>query len=316
MNNGPGLILKALQNSKTEYMPGSALGSMLGTSRAAVWKHILTLRKKGYIIEGKKRHGYRLIEEPDRLNAGILKTANINHFTAVESTNKIARSAAANSSSFFSAYSAEEQLHGRGRLSRNWFSPSGAGLWFSALIHPDAMNPAEAAPVTLTTAAVLAAYLNSEYGLPVKIKWPNDLMINGKKFGGILTEMISDLDRVSSLIVGIGLNINNRAEDFPEELRGLATSAYIESGARIDRTELLLNLTAKLESAYRVFCESGFFPFYEQWKKYNYTLGRHIKVKLSGTIVQGTAVDLDKDGSLLLEEGKGTIRKISYGEIV
>ena len=316
MNSAANQILALLRSEQGSYLSGDSLGKITGTSRAAVWKQIRSLRKKGFEIEGVPRLGYRLLSEPDLLNHDALKSEGHYSYSTLDSTNREARRRSASINSFFSAFISEEQTQGRGRLDRSWASSPGRGIWFSLLLKPGRLNPAAAAPVTLTAAAVIAAYFNRELHIPVKIKWPNDLLLTGKKMGGILTEMTSDPDGVKELIIGIGLNINHEEHDFPEEIRPGATSAFIYKGKRIDRTNLLLSLCKELEPALRFFCHEGFKPFYQTWVEFNCTLGKKVTANRSGEVIHGLAANLDHEGNLLIEESSGKLQRINYGEIL
>ncbi len=261
-------------------------------------------------------YGNKLDDKPDLLDLKKFENKNIYYYETVDSTNLIARRLAGEGAPNFSTVVAEEQQEGRGRLGRSWFSPRGTGLWFSIILRPDISSQADAAPVTLVTAAVLADYLRDHLDLPVLVKWPNDLLVGKKKTGGILTEIKGELNRVSYLVVGVGLNINQQENDFPAELCPRATSLSIEKGKLFNRTELFLSIKNELEKAYRLFFAEGFSPFYQLWKKYNSTLGQNITVSRPGGILRGKALDLTEDGALLLQDERGDIRIINYGEII
>ncbi len=296
-------------------MSGNAISKELGISRAAVWKQICNLRREGYRINARPNCGYRLEEEPDRLNKDLLKERGIMYYREVDSTNLVARRLAEEGYPSYTTVIAEEQLQGRGRLGRDWFSPACSGLWFSVVLRPEKITLANAAPVTLVTAAALANNLKNRQGLAVKIKWPNDLLINAKKFGGILSEVKGEPDRIEYLIIGVGLNVNQQADDFPADLKKQATSLLLESGRAFDRTSLFFSLWENLCRAYDLFMEEGFTPFRESLLAYQSFLGREVKVTWSGGTLVGLAVDLDRDGSLLVKDKKGAVQRIYYGEI-
>ena len=308
-------ILDYLQNNRDRHMSGNAISKELGISRAAVWKQICNLRREGYRINARPNCGYRLEEEPDRLNKDLLEERGIMYYREVDSTNLVARRLAEEGYPSYTTVIAEEQLQGRGRLGRDWFSPACSGLWFSVVLRPEKITLANAAPVTLVTAAALANNLKNRQGLAVKIKWPNDLLINAKKFGGILSEVKGEPDRIEYLIIGVGLNVNQQADDFPADLKKQATSLLVESGRAFDRTSLFLSLWENLCRAYDLFMEEGFTPFRESLLAYQSFLGREVKVTWSGGTLVGLAVDLDRDGSLLVKDKKGAVQRIYYGEI-
>jgi len=308
-------ILEYLRNNRESYISGSYISRELGISRAAVWKKIRRLRREGFKISARPNCGYRLDEEPDHLNRPLLEEHKVYYYPVVDSTNLIARRLAEDGYPAYTTVIADEQLQGRGRLGREWFSPPHSGLWFSIILRPEMINPAAAAPVTLVTAAALAGNLNHTHHLPVKIKWPNDLLINGKKFGGILSEIKGEPDRIEYLIMGIGLNINQQGKDFPQQLKDRAASLYSESGQSFNRTTLFLSLWQDLCRAYKLFFKEGFGPFRAQLLAYNSFIGREVKVTWPEGTLEGLAWDLDHDGALIVRDKRGEIRTINYGEI-
>lgn len=309
------IILEYLQYNRENYISGCYISKELGISRAAVWKHIRELRRQGYRISARSNCGYRLDEEPDRLIISLLEERGIRYYRAVDSTNLTARRLAEEGCPSYTTVIAEEQLQGRGRLGRDWFSPPNSGLWFSIILRPEMIKPAAAAPVTLVTATSLASSLNKNQDLAVKIKWPNDLLIEGKKFGGILSEIKGEPDRIEYLIIGAGLNVNQEPEDFPAELKAQATSISAERGRFFDRTSLFLSLWEELCRAYELFLKEGFAPFRDRLLFYNSFMGREVNVTWTGGALEGLAVDLDQDGSLLVRDKKGKVHRIFYGEI-
>lgn len=245
----------------------------------------------------------------------IFAGKNIYYYPTVDSTNLAIRRLAKEGAPAYSIALAEEQLEGRGRLGRSWFSPPGSGLWFSILLRPQMLNPAGAASLTLVTAAVLAGHLNDHHNLDIKVKWPNDLLSDGKKTGGILTELKGDPDRAEYLVVGIGLNVNQRQSDFPAELRRQSTSLYMATGREINRFDLFLSLRDELLKAYPLFLRDGFTPFRELWKKNNTTLGQEVTLSWPGGKLEGKALDLTEEGALLIKDKDGQTHIVHYGEI-
>jgi BirA family biotin operon repressor/biotin-[acetyl-CoA-carboxylase] ligase len=309
-------ILDAMLRQKGEYVSGAGLGSLFGISRAAVWKHISLLRRDGYEITARPRYGYRLDSLPARLDYKRFDRKMIRYYNTVDSTNLTIHHLAAEGAPAFTTAIAEEQRQGRGRRGRNWFSPPESGLWFSFLLRPQSLRPEDASAITLVTAAVLADSLNNRFKLPVKVKWPNDLLLDGKKICGILAELRGDLQQIEYLVIGIGLNVNQNLADFPLELQQLATSLSIESGSNINRTELFLELRSDLDSAYRLFLEDGFTPFHKLWKRYNTTLGQAVTINSAGGAIIGQALDLTSQGALQVLDKSGAIHIVNYGEII
>lgn len=316
MSKSKELIIKHLRNNKGAYLSGAYLSSTLNISRSAVWKNVNELRNYGYLIDAKAGYGYRLESEPDRLESELLLNNNMHYLKTVDSTNLEARRIAEKDEGLECIIVAEEQLKGRGRIGSSWYSPPHSGLWFSMLLRPEFISPAKTTSITLVIAAVLAEFFNGKYTIPAKVKWPNDLLVGNKKIGGILTEIKGESDRIEYLIIGIGLNVNQQLSDFPVELEPLASSLYLQSGRFINRTELLLDLTDELKTACALFFREGFAPFYQLWKKNNATLGRHVTVKYGAKTLNGKAIDIKKDGALLLQDNLGINHIINYGDII
>ncbi|HOP69383.1 MAG: biotin--[acetyl-CoA-carboxylase] ligase [Dethiobacteria bacterium] len=308
-------ILRQLQENRGRFVSGEELAGRLNISRAAVWKHIRHLRREGYQIEALPRRGYLLEEEPDRLDASLLTAEKLFYYTTVDSTNAVLRRMAEEGAPHETMVIAEEQRAGRGRRGRRWLSPPGKGLYFSLLLRPAGVAPEEAAPITLAAAVALAQQLQRETGLPVRVKWPNDLLVNHRKIGGILTELKGEPDRVEYLVMGIGINVNQEHSDL-EELAGRASSLYLEKGEKFPRTPLFLGLRSKLLQGCRQFFLEGFAPFRLSWRQLNATLGRRVTVSWAGGSQEGLAVDLDEQGALLLEDDRGKRHRFTYGEII
>ncbi len=209
---------------------------------------------------------------------------------------------------------AEMQTGGRGRLERSFFSPRGKGLWFSVLLRPS-FPPAEAPKCTLL-AAVAVAMAMERFGLRAGIKWPNDILHDGKKLTGILTEMSVSAGKIDFVVIGIGINVNIAEEEFPAELREIATSLSVMKGEEISRIAFLQAVLEEIEVLYLRMQREGFAPILKQWKKYSATLGKEVRVIGMGDRESfcGTAVDLDEDGMLLVRTGEG-IRKVLAGDV-
>lgn len=208
---------------------------------------------------------------------------------------------------------AEEQHGGRGRLSRSFLSPKGKGLWFTIVLRPD-ITPTEASKCTLLAALAAAKAIRRSTGIDCGIKWPNDILVGGKKLVGILTEMNADMDGVKYIVCGIGINVNIRADEFPEDIRSIATSIETESGAPFDRAALLGAVCEEIERAYEQMLREGFAPILAEWKKYSVTLGQAVRVIAPDETYEGRAVDLDEDGSLIVETIAG-IKTVLAGDV-
>ncbi len=315
-------ILELLEQSGGGPVSGEELSRALGVTRAAVWKQVRALRELGYRIEGSPRSGYRLEGIPDILYPREIRKRlqtrvfgkEIFHYTRVGSTNQVAFDLAHRGYPEGTLVIAEEQTAGRGRWQRRWFSPPQAGIWMSLLLRPE-MAPVRVPQVTLVLGASCARAIHSCLGFRPAIKWPNDLLYEGKKLCGILVEMEATAEQVRFLVAGIGINVNQKDSDFPPELKDKATSLRMITGMRVDRLSLLCRILEALEEDYRRFCSEGFASLRERWLEYEATLGREVRVLLGERELTGIAEDLDEDGSLVLRLGDGRLQRVSSGEL-
>lgn len=209
---------------------------------------------------------------------------------------------------------AETQTAGRGRLGREWASPQG-GLWLSIVLRPK-LKASEAAKLVFVASLAVAELLHEKYGLRTETKWPNDVLVDGKKICGILAEMNTKGERVNSVILGIGVNANFADDVLPELVNAHATSIEKEFGKKIRLESLLKELLEKMETIYGRYLETGFAPLLEQWKQYAEFLGRMVVITDQEERLNGLALDVDLDGALILKLEDGTKRRILVGDLV
>lgn len=302
---------------------GSDLAGELRISRAAVWSHIEDLRKLGYDIEAAPHLGYRLLDEPDALLADDLlarlgKTKiigrDIRVFEQTTSTNDVVEKLARDGVREGVVVFAESQTKGRGRLGRKWISPARKGLWFSILLRPN-LRPQQTTQLTIASATALRRAIHSETGLPVEIKWPNDILVYGKKAAGILTEMSAELDRVRHVIPGIGIDVNQDANEFPPELRKIATSLKIERGESVSRAELAAAILRELDEDYTRVCAGKFSEISAEWEEHCGTIGKGVTVQIGDRKIRGRAESLDDEGALILRTEHGQLQRITGGDV-
>ncbi|MGI6678195.1 MAG: biotin--[acetyl-CoA-carboxylase] ligase [Dehalobacterium sp.] len=312
-------VLQFLKEQE-DYLSGEEISRRLGISRTAVWKQINTLKKEGYEIASQTRLGYRLIHLPDRLYPAeiqdYLRTKlvgrNIIYRGSVDSTNNLARQTGESGFVDGTVIVAEEQVAGKGRLGRSWHAPFGTGISLSLLVRP-AIPVVDAPKITLLTGVAVARGLEEITGLKTGIKWPNDLLIQGKKVSGILTEIKADMDQIHYLIVGIGINVNEPA--FPEELQETATSLYLETGHIVSRVQIVAAVLNHWEKIYQTFLTQGFSALRDQWKKHAVTLGKDVSVRTINNRIFGRAVDIDEEGLLLVQDENHQIHRIIAGDV-
>ncbi len=305
-------ILRILREAG-DYVSGESLAEALGVSRAAVWKHAHTLIKEGYRVDVAQGKGYRLLGVPDKLYPSEVRYGlqakllgkKVIHMNSTGSTNTVARQLAERGIEEGTVVIAEVLTRAKGRMGRTFITKHG-GVWMSLVLKPS-IDPAHASSITLLAAVSVAKALRGA-GLEATIKWPNDVLVNGKKICGILTEMNAETDAVNFIILGIGVNVNN---DVPLET---ATTMKSELGHDVDRARFVQSLLETLEGDYRTFQEEGFTPILWSWRRYSDTLGRIVEVTSQDGVVRGLAQDVDEDGSLLVRMKDGSVRKIVSGD--
>ena len=325
---------------------GAEFAEQLGISRAAVWSRIEELRQVGYVIEAGPHFGYRLVDEPDALLADDLLSRlaavgresvetkvsfskvkdrgtlappriigrDIRVFEETTSTNDVIEKLARDGVKEGVVVFAESQTKGRGRLGRKWISPERKGLWFSVLLRPD-LRPQEATQLTVASATALRRAIQSETSLKPEIKWPNDILIGGRKVAGILTELSAELDRVKHVILGIGVDVNLGAGEFPAELKKTATSLKIESGQTISRAALAVTALRELDADYTRICTRQFTAVADEWEENCTTIGKDVTVQIGDRKIRGRAESLDDDGALLLRTEHGRLEAITGGDV-
>ncbi|PYI54886.1 biotin--[acetyl-CoA-carboxylase] ligase [Paenibacillus flagellatus] len=315
-------ILAYFEQRPNEYVSGEQLSELLECSRTAVWKHIRSLRERGYTFEAVPRKGYRLIGVPDRLNAAELLAAlrtrsmgrSIKLFDAVESTQTIAHKLAEQGAAEGTLVLAEQQTAGRGRMGRRWHSPKGKGVWMSLVLRPQI--PIHFTPQLTLLVAVALCRTVRKLGpdVPVAIKWPNDLLVEGKKISGILLESNAEDERLRYVIAGVGVSVNLEKDDYPDELRSVATSLRIASGREWSRAELIRTFLEQFEALYELYHAEGFEPIRSAWEAQTISIGRPIRARTPKGDVEGVAESIDEMGALLVRQPDGAIVKLYSAE--
>ena len=316
-------LLIYLKEGKGTWVSGELLAHKMAVSRSAVWKHIGSLKNDGYVIESSRKKGYLLRETSDLLladeireglNTTVFGKGEIIYFGETDSTNLRAKYLAAEGAREGTVVVAETQTQGRGRKGRTWFSPESEGIYTSIILRPP-ISPNEAPKLTLMASVAVAEALLSLTSLKINIKWPNDIMINGKKLAGILTEISTDMDRIDYVVIGVGVNVNTSRKGLHPDIRQTATSVFMETGKVFPRIALLRAYLEWLEIYYEAFKTKGFDPILNRWKHFADIIGRMISVDLMDSIRVGTVLDVDKDGFLILQDRKGTIERIISGDV-
>lgn len=300
-----GRILNILK-TETGVVSGEILSTRLGISRVSVWKHIKKLKGVGYDIDATPK-GYRLILAPDALYPWEFgdREPNIHYFDAVDSTMDIARDLARNHHPHLTVVIADRQKKGRGRLKRTWRSSEG-GLYFTMILRPK-IPPLLSSRINFAASMVLAQTLRSMFEINAMVKWPNDILVHGKKISGILSEMAAETDMVDFINIGVGINVNND----PTGHEPTATSIKKILGKTVSRKELL---KAFLDHFEQLLDDADLENVVSEWKRYTETLNRHVRVVTTRDVSEGLAVDVDDNGALILKLADGSMKTILYGD--
>ncbi len=315
-------ILAALHSAK-HGVSGADLCQQLGVTRTAVWAQIESLRKSGFEIVASPHCGYQLVGLPDQLFADDI-ASRLGKVNAIgreivvldqsTSTNDEVEKAAMNGQKEGLVVFAESQTRGRGRMARRWSSPTRRGLWFSLLLRPK-LTPSECTKLTAATATALTRAIRQKTDIRPEIKWPNDLMIDGKKFGGILTEMSAELDNIRHVVVGIGINVNQTASEFPNEIKSSATSLKLATQNNISRTDLAIEFLRELDRDYSRTLNGNFTSVASEWIRDCSTLGKQVKITIGKRRIIGRAEALDETGALLLRTEHGRVERVTGGDV-
>lgn len=316
------IILELLYENSSTWLSGEEISRKLGISRTAVWKYINTLRETGYNIESSSRHGHRLVGRGNSLSefeitrnliTKIFGRKEIHIFPETDSSNVQAFRMASDGAAEGSIVIAESQTSGKGRLGRKWVSPLGENLYLSIITRPQI--PTLTAPrLTLVTAVALSETLDSFGASDHRIKWPNDILFNGKKISGILTEMKGDCDSIDFIIIGIGINLNSSCDDYSDEIKDSVISLKEITGSEIDRIQFLKTLLFHFEKRYSDFLQ-GFFPgILERWIEKSSIRNQRIKVTNHKEIFTGIVSEITPDGNLMVQTDDG-IRQVNSGDI-
>jgi len=320
---GKEALLERLKKAEGHWVSGERLSGEMSMTRSAVWKHICKLRDEGYEIKSSPRKGYLLHRLPDRLfprevrsglGTTIFGQGEIIHLAETESTNSRAKELAGRGTPEGTIVLAERQTLGRGRRGRSWFSPAGGGLYLSLVLRPE-VSPAEAPKLTLITAVAVCDVLVPYLPSPPRVKWPNDILVDGRKIAGILTEISTEPDAIDYVVVGLGINVNVPARQFPKEIRERATSILVETGKTHSRTVILRSFLEHFEGTYALFREGRFPLILNRWKDYAGATGRHVRVDQVGRTLSGEIQDIDENGFLLLRDEKGHLHRIVSGDV-
>lgn len=311
MNNNE--LLELFEGHAGQYVSGELISQQLNVSRTAVWKKIKKLEAEGYQFEASRKLGYRLLSAPDKLPVDELIQKQQSHifgraihwFEDVESTQDIAKKLAEEGAPEGTLVIAEQQLSGRGRMGRGWISPKGKGIWMSLIMRP--LVPVHFAPqLTLLTAVALCRSLRRITSLPIGIKWPNDLLIEGKKISGILLESAAEDERLCYVIAGTGISVNLEEADYTAEVLERATSLRVASGTKWERSDIITDFLQEWEQLYFLYQEEGFAPIITLWEALSVSLHKPAILTTPQGVIEGTPIGLDPSGAITVRKNDGS----------
>ena len=300
-------ILKALRDYG-DYLSGETLSEQLGISRVSIWKHIRSLKEDGYAINASAR-GYRLVSSPDLMLPyefpGLEER--IHYFSEIGSTMDAARKLARKGAKEGTIVIAEVQADGRGRLNREWLSPKG-GIYLTIILRPG-ISPAYAPRINLMVSITVAATIRKLFGIKAGLKWPNDVLIEGRKVCGILAEMNAEMDVINFVNVGIGINANTSIPQFEKTVTSLKDAL----GREISRKEFLSVLLMEIERQQPLLMKEDLL---DEWKKLSGTLNKYVRILSPGEVIVGRAIDIDTTGALIIRKRNGSLKKAMAGDCI
>ena len=313
-------ILRLLR-SADGYISGQELCNRFGVSRTAVWKAINQLKEAGYEIEAQQNKGYRLMAAPDLMTEAEIKSLlhtewvakEVLYFDTIDSTNTKAQELAEKGYPSGTLVVADKQESGKGRRGRSWVSPSGTGIFMTLMIKPD-INPNNASMLTLVAALAVAKAITSVTGEEAMIKWPNDIVVNGKKVCGILTEMNAQFDYINHIVVGIGINVHN--ESFPEEISQMASSLMIEAGGkRFHRAQIIAETMSYFEQYYDTFLKTqDLSALVREYDELLVNMNKSVRVLDPKEPFDGKAMGITPKGELIVDTWESR-KLVSSGEV-
>ncbi|WP_181348284.1 biotin--[acetyl-CoA-carboxylase] ligase [Thalassobacillus sp. CUG 92003] len=315
-------LIALLEEQADDYISGQQLSDQLHISRTAVWKHMKELEKDGYEIEAVSRKGYRIVSSPDKVSLNTLQWGlktewvgkQLIHHRQIDSTQRMGHELAKQHYPHGTVIIADEQLEGKGRMERNWYSPQGEGIWMSFLLRPE-LPPVHAPQLTLLAAAAVAEVLAETCQVTPQIKWPNDVLIDHKKMAGILTEMQAEHDHIQYVVLGMGINMNQPADSLAEDIHYKATSLLIETGETWSLQFVTQALLEKFEQLYDLYMREGFPPIKSKWEAYGYRIGERVSISTMQEKWEGKLLNIEPDGALNAEGPDGEEKKLYSAEI-
>lgn len=311
-----------LKNIESEYATESELLKRLGISEENLKKHMEQLKEAGYKIVHDSDRGYKLENTPDIIEPFEVERGlnskyighNIHFYQEVESTNNTAKKFVEDDAPEGTVVIAEHQTAGRSRKNEDWASPEG-GIYMTMILRPE-VTLLEASKLTIVTGVAIAKTLHDEFNINVGIKWPNDLLIGNKKICGILTEAVTQKNKLEAVLVGVGIDVNVDDEDIPNKIKNIATSVKKETNIVFNRAAIMREFFRIFEELYEKFKEGDFKEIVSEWRRFSSTTGNRVKVYKGGKALIADAVGITNNGALIIEKDDGKLEKITSGECI
>lgn len=311
-----------LKNIESEYATESELLKRLGISEENLKKHMEQLKEAGYKIVHDSDRGYKLENTPDIIEPFEVERGlnskyighNIHFYQEVESTNNTAKKFVEDDAPEGTVVIAEHQTAGRSRKNEDWVSPEG-GIYMTMILRPE-VTLLEASKLTIVTGVAIAKTLHDEFNINVGIKWPNDLLIGNKKICGILTEAVTQKNKLEAVLVGVGIDVNVDDEDIPNKIKNIATSVKKETNIVFNRAAIMREFFRIFEELYEKFKEGDFKEIVSEWRRFSSTTGNRVKVYKGGKALIADAVGITNNGALIIEKDDGKLEKITSGECI
>ena len=323
----PGLVkvLTFLQTHNTEYLSGQDLSDVLRISRVAVWKHIKKIQELGYVVESKQKLGYKLISNSELLLpweiTSNLKTKTIGrqayYFDSIDSTQSQALKMADGAENNGSIIVAAKQTGGRGRSGRKWVSPQG-GIWISIILQPK-FDISITTLFPIASSLALSIAIERIFSIKPELKWPNDIMIKGKKVAGMLVDVSLESNKIESLVLGVGINFDVNVKQIEKSLKGTSNfygvASLRDQKHKIKPIQLVQTFLVELEKIYNALNSKQTKKIISEWTKRSSTIGKNIELNTGDTKIKGKAIKIDDDGSLIVSKNNNT-HKVIAGDII
>jgi BirA family biotin operon repressor/biotin-[acetyl-CoA-carboxylase] ligase len=322
MSNTRDKILELFRGRPDYFISGADVCLELGISRTAVWKHISQLRENGYVIEAIPSRGYKLKSLPDVLYPAEVTSGletrcvgcEVVYFDQTDSTNTQARLLADAGAVEGTVVIADTQGSGKGRLGRSWYSPPEVNLYLSVILRPT-ISPRIATQMTFLSAVAVAQAIEASGQFSPQLKWPNDVLLTGNKVAGLLNELNAETEQIHYLVLGIGINLNMTADQFPQDLRCPATSLLLEGGQPVSRRQFTQSLLQSIDSLYTSYLKNGFGPLKTEWERRCNVINQWVEVDCQSHKQVGQVSGVDETGALLLSLSGGVTQRVLAGDI-